>query len=97
MVEFGPLRMIAVPGLAAPEMGFELRKALDAPYRWLLCQSNDSLGTIRLRQGQPRSGGFPSGPGPLPDRAVPCVRVGSYASTIIMDQVADLMLEVRGR
>jgi len=97
VVEFGPLRMIAVPGLAAPEMGFELRKALDAPYRWLLCQSNDSLGTIRLRQGQPRSGELASGPGSLPDRSGPCVRVGSYASTIIMDQVADLMLEVRGR
>lgn len=97
VVEFGPLRMVALPGLAAPEIGFELRKVLDAPYRWLLCQSNDSLGIIRLRQGQPRLGGSPSAPEPLPDRAIPRVRVGSHAGTIIMDQVADLMLEVRGR
>jgi hypothetical protein len=95
VVEFGPLRMVALPGLAAPEMGFELRKALDAPYRWLLCLSNDSLGTIRLMQGPPRQGGYPSAA--VPDRAIPSVRVGSHASTIIMDQVADLMLEVRGR
>jgi len=98
LVEFGPLRMVALPGLAAPEMGFELRKALDAPYRWLLCMSNDSLGTIRLWQGLPRHEGFSSSAsGPPPSRAIPCVRVGSQVGTIIMDQVADLMLEVRGR
>ena len=97
LVELGPIRMLALPGLVTPDMGFELRKALDAPCRWLLCLSNDNLGTIRLEQelswGQ---GLLSSRRRPTRGGTVPCVRVGSHLGTIVMDRVVDLMVEVRG-
>jgi hypothetical protein len=38
--------MAAVPGLVAPQIGSQMRKMLDAPYRFVLGGSNDDLGYI---------------------------------------------------
>jgi hypothetical protein len=46
LIEFGPARMAVVPGLLAPQVGQQVRKMLDAPYRFILGVSNDDLGFI---------------------------------------------------
>jgi hypothetical protein len=46
LVQLGPARMAAVPGLLAPQIGSQVRKMLDAPYRFVLGISNDDLGYI---------------------------------------------------
>ena len=46
LVQLGPARMAAVPGLLAPQVGSQVRKMLDAPYRFVLSTSNDNLGYI---------------------------------------------------
>ena len=46
LIELGPARMAVVPGLLAPRVGQQVRKMLDAPYRFVLGVSNDDLGFI---------------------------------------------------
>ena len=46
LIQLGPARMAAVPGLIAPQIGFQVRKMLDTPYRFVLGISNDDLGYI---------------------------------------------------
>ena len=46
LVQIGPARIAAVPGLLAPQVGSQVRKMLDAPYRFVLGVSNDDLGVI---------------------------------------------------
>jgi hypothetical protein len=46
LVELGPARMAVVPGLVAWPIGDQVRKMLDAPYRFVVGVSNDDLGFI---------------------------------------------------
>jgi hypothetical protein len=46
LIQLGPARMAAVPGLVAWTIGDQVRKMLDAPYRFVIGVSNDDLGFI---------------------------------------------------
>lgn len=88
LIQLGPARIAVLPGLVAPELGFDIRKMLDAPFRFLLCMANDTLGFI-LPQGLTG----PAVPGPEQDGfdSLSSVQVG----TIILDELDDMVLEAR--
>lgn len=46
LIQIGPARMAALPGLISPQLGSQVRKMLDTPYRFVLGISNDDLGYI---------------------------------------------------
>lgn len=46
LIDLGAVRLAALPGLPAPEIGDQVRKMLDAPYRLVMGVSNDDLGFI---------------------------------------------------
>jgi hypothetical protein len=91
LIQLGPARLAVLPGLVAPELGFEIRKLLDAPYRFLLCVSNDNLGSI-MPPPSPASYAVVEG---RIGRAGHDVSNDSYVGTIILDELADLMLASR--
>jgi hypothetical protein len=91
VVELGPVRMATVPGLASPALGFEVRKMLDAPYRWLISMSNDNLGYIQAPGGAPSL----AGPESSVQRGTSRPRPESQVGTVILDEVANLVLEMR--
>ena len=91
LIELGPARMAVLPGLIAPEMGFELRKMLDAPYRFLLCMSNDNLGFIV----SPEAALPAADTGSPIEQARRDERTSSYAGTIIRDELDQLLLSRR--
>jgi hypothetical protein len=49
LIEFGPVRMVTVPGEALPELGFRIQDILDCPYPFVLCMGCDELGYILPR------------------------------------------------
>ena len=46
LVEFGPVRMVTVPGEALPELGFQIQAILNCPFPFVLCMGCDELGYI---------------------------------------------------
>jgi hypothetical protein len=88
LIQLGPARLAALPGLVSPELGLDIRKMLDAPFRFLLCMSNDIVGYI-LPQALPG----PAVPGPRHNhvRSLNGVRVG----TVILDELDDMLLQAR--
>jgi hypothetical protein len=91
LIQLGPARIAVLPGLVAPELGFEIRKMLDAPYRFIFCMGNDSLGAITM----------PGSALSVPEarhsagRASPGLPSLPHTGTILLDQVANLMVEAR--
>jgi hypothetical protein len=91
LIQLGPARIAVLPGLVAPELGFEIRKMLDTPYRFVFCMGNDSLGPITM----------PGSVLPAPEAGHPPGRASrsspspSHTGTILLDQVANLMVEAR--
>ena len=90
IIQLGPARAAILPGLVPSGLGSEIRRILDAPIRFLLCVSNDNLGLIPSR-------------GPLPsplvtrlpvDLAKREVLIGSHASTIIRDELSNLIVKM---
>jgi hypothetical protein len=59
LIELGPARMAAVPGLLAPQIGLQVRKMLDAPYRFVLGMSNDDVGFVPSQE-RPSTPGKPA-------------------------------------
>ncbi|HUT20312.1 MAG TPA: hypothetical protein VM366_14240 [Anaerolineae bacterium] len=49
LLELGPARMALLPGLIAPQVGMEVRRMLDAPYRFVVGPANDDLGYIEAQ------------------------------------------------
>jgi hypothetical protein len=82
VIELGPARMAVLPGVVAPDLGSEIRKLLDAPYRALLCASNDCLDVVASR-----------GVGLHDGWALPGSRVG----TVVLDEIANIMVEIQSR
>jgi hypothetical protein len=80
LVQLGPARMAAVPGLIAPQIGIQVRKMLDAPYRFVLGVSNDDLGYIPPQDT--------SAPGAA-------ARGRSQVGTIVLDELDRLLLDAR--
>jgi len=50
LLEFGPVRMVTVPGEALPELGFHIQAILNCPYPFVLCMGCDELGYILPRR-----------------------------------------------
>ena len=50
LLEFGPVRMVTVPGEALPELGFHIQAILNCPYPFVLCLGCDELGYILPRR-----------------------------------------------
>jgi hypothetical protein len=46
LLQLGPARIALLPGLIAPQVGMEVRRMLDAPYRFVVGPANDDLGYI---------------------------------------------------
>jgi hypothetical protein len=57
LLELGPARIALMPGLVSPQVGLEMRRMLDVPYRFVVGPSNDDLGYI---QPQDDSRGVPA-------------------------------------
>ena len=49
-IEFGPVRMVTVPGEPLPEVGFQIQAILNCPYPFVLSLGCDELGYILPRQ-----------------------------------------------
>ena len=81
LVQLGPARMAAIPGLLAPQIGDQVRKMLDAPYRFVLSVSNDDLGYI-----PPQDTAAPR----VASRQV------SQVGTIVLDELDRLLLDAQG-
>jgi hypothetical protein len=79
LVQLGPARMAAVPGLLDPQIGDQVRKMLDAPYRFVLGVSNDDLGYI-----PPQSAAVNG-----------VSRRTSQVGTIVLDELDRLLLDAR--
>jgi hypothetical protein len=82
VIELGPVRLAVLPGVVAPDLGFEIRKILDAPYRALLCASNDCLDVVASRGIGLQDGWAPP---------------GSRVGTVVLDEIANMMVEIRSR
>jgi hypothetical protein len=50
LLEIGPVRMVTVPGEALPELGFQIKAALNCRYPFVLCMGSDELGYILPRR-----------------------------------------------
>ena len=50
LLEFGPVRMVTVPGEALPELGFQIQAILNCRYPFVLCLGCDELGYILPRR-----------------------------------------------
>jgi len=50
LLEFGPVRMVSVPGEALPELGFQIQAVLNCPCPFVLCMGSDELGYILPRR-----------------------------------------------
>jgi hypothetical protein len=46
LARFGPVALATVPGEALPEVGFAVKRQLNAPYAWVLNLANDELGYL---------------------------------------------------
>jgi hypothetical protein len=85
--------MAVLPGLVAPELGFEIRRMLDAPIRFLLCMGDDNLGFVSSHDGDrflPNAGSTGS---PWRREA----QVGARAGITLRDELYNLILEIRGK
>jgi hypothetical protein len=93
IIQLGPARAAVLPGLVPSGLGSEIRRILDAPIRFLLCVSNDNVGLITSRGPLPS----PPGTGHPFDPAKREVLVGSHASTIIRDELSNLIVKMNAR
>ena len=50
LVELGPARIAVLPGLPAPEISLQVRKMVDAPFRFVVGMGNDDIGWIPPQQ-----------------------------------------------
>jgi hypothetical protein len=53
LLQLGPARVALLPGLIDPRVGIEVRRMLDAPYRFVVGPANDDLGSIRPQEDLP--------------------------------------------
>jgi len=47
LLQLGPARVALLPGLIDPQVGTEVRRMLDAPYRFVVGPANDDLGYVQ--------------------------------------------------
>jgi hypothetical protein len=47
LLQVGPARVALLPGLVDPQVGTEVRRMLDAPYRFVVGPANDDLGYVQ--------------------------------------------------
>lgn len=50
LVELGPARIAVLPGLPAPEISLQVRRMVDAPFRFVVGMGNDNIGYIPPQQ-----------------------------------------------
>lgn len=59
LLQLGPARVAFLPGLIAPQVGLEVRRMLDAPYRFVVGPANDDLGYIQPQEEAPGAAASP--------------------------------------
>ncbi len=57
LVELGPARIAVLPGLPAPEISLQVRKMVDAPFRFVVGMGNDNIGYIPPQQNPEQASG----------------------------------------
>ena len=67
LLELGPARVALLPGLVAPQVGREVRRMLDVPYRFVAGPANGDLGYLAP---QDPGGTSPTGPSTFSTRAL---------------------------
>ena len=93
VIQLGPARMAVLPGLVAPDLGFEIRKMLDAPVRFLLCMGDDNLGFVSSYDSEWALSNASSAAGPERREAL----VGTHAGITLRDELYNLIVEIRGQ